>query len=187
MMDLLRHGDTGQTGFRGRLDDPLTPLGWRQMEAAASAGGPWAAVVSSPLRRCADFAADRARRLGLPFAADARLAELDFGRWEGATAAGLMESEPEALTRFWRDPWSNPPPGGEEPLAFEARVLAARRDLEQVHGDQPLLVVTHGGVIRVLLGAARSLPRAQWLAIEVPHASMHRLGSVSSSAPCPSS
>lgn len=186
MIDLLRHGDTGRTGFRGGLDDPLTRQGWLQMERAVSGGGPWAAVVSSPLSRCADFAADCASRLNLPFATDPRLAELDFGRWEGATAAELMDSEPEALARFWSDPWSNPPPDGENLAAFEARVLAAWRELERVHPEQPLLVVTHGGVIRALLGASRQLPRGQWLSIDVPHASMHRLRPFSSS-PCPSS
>lgn len=174
---LLRHGDTGCSGFRGRLDDPLTPLGWRQMEAALAEGEAWAAVASSPLRRCAAFASWYAERQGLPLRLDARLAELDFGAWEGATPAQLMASEAgaEALGRFWRDPWGHPPPGGERLDAFEARTLAAVRDAARAANGRPALAVTHGGVIRVLLRLWRGLPRAGLLAIEIPHGALRRL------------
>lgn len=174
---LLRHGDTGRSGFRGRLDDPLTPLGWRQMEAALAGGNAWAVVVSSPLVRCAAFAEQYAARRGLPLRLDARLAELDFGWWEGATAEDLMASEAgaEALGRFWRDPWGHPPPGGETLDAFEARALAAVQDVAREAGGRPALAVTHGGVIRVLLRLWRGLPREELLAIEAPHGALRRL------------
>ena len=46
-IELLRHGDTGQRSYRGRLDDPLLEIGWAQLRAAV-AGRDWDAVVSSP-------------------------------------------------------------------------------------------------------------------------------------------
>ena len=54
-IDLLRHGDTGQRSYRGQLDDPLSTLGWSQLRAAIF-GRSWDAIVTSPLRRCAEFA-----------------------------------------------------------------------------------------------------------------------------------
>ena len=93
MLELLRHGDTGQTGFRGRLDDALSPLGWVQMEAAV-AGRYWQRVHSSPLQRCRRFAEGLASRLGVPFALEPELIEYDFGEWTGRTPAELHASGP---------------------------------------------------------------------------------------------
>jgi alpha-ribazole phosphatase len=174
---LLRHGETGQSGFRGRLDDPLTLAGWEQMRRAThEARIPWQAVVSSPLVRCADFAHAFAAERGLPVERDDRLAELDFGNWEGQDAEALYRTQPEALGRFWADPWTFTPPNGEPLAAFEARVRAAWADLSERHADQHVLVVTHGGVIRLLLCLARGLAHSELLRLAVPHASLHRIG-----------
>lgn len=83
-IDLLRHGETaGGSRYRGSIDDALTPLGWAAMRAALGEECGWNRIVSSPLRRCADFARDLARRHGLPLDIDARLREIHFGDWEG--------------------------------------------------------------------------------------------------------
>ncbi|KIZ32850.1 alpha-ribazole phosphatase, partial [Stutzerimonas stutzeri] len=53
-IDLLRHGETERGGgFRGSLDDALTDRGWQQMREAVDGAGPWDALISSPLQRCA--------------------------------------------------------------------------------------------------------------------------------------
>ena len=59
ILDLLRHGETEQGGLRGSLDDALTEKGWAQMRDAVAEAGPWQVLVSSPLQRCARFAAFR--------------------------------------------------------------------------------------------------------------------------------
>lgn len=177
-VDLLRHGDTGQAGFRGQLDDPLSALGWQQMRAvcaehAGRAG--WTAVLSSPLRRCAEFAHALTRDLGLPLDLDAGLAEYDFGQWTGASPAELFSRDPEALERFWRDPLAHPPPGAETISAFSTRVQAA---LDAAHMREPqarLLVLTHGGVIRLLRCLQEARPLQAMSSVEVAHASLHRL------------
>lgn len=175
-LDLLRHGETGHAGFRGRTDDPLTPTGLEQMRAAVRSAGPWQAVVSSPLGRCAAFARELAEAARLPLELDPRLAEIDFGDWEGRDAAQLMESDAERLARFWDDPWQFTPPGGEPMAAFERRVCAAWAELSERHAGRPVLVVSHGGVIRLLLCLDRGLQRSELLNIAVPHASLHRIG-----------
>ncbi len=179
-LDLLRHGETlGGSRFRGRLDDPLTERGWEQMWAAVGPGDGggedvrvWDGIVTSPLARCADFARALSERQGIPLRMDPRLAELDFGDWEGQTAADLMARDAEALGRFWGDPVAHPPPGGEPLLAFQARVLAAWDELlRQDHGDRTL-VISHGGVIRVILCQVRGYPQGRLLELDVGHASL---------------
>ena len=66
-IDLLRHGETERGGgFRGSLDDALTARGWQQMHAALHGAGPWDALISSPLQRCAAFASQLAAQRALP-------------------------------------------------------------------------------------------------------------------------
>ncbi|SMB21066.1 7 alpha-ribazole-5'-phosphate phosphatase [Sterolibacterium denitrificans] len=188
---LLRHGATCETSdgvLRGRGDDALSPEGWRQLRRAATTTAQphrWRRIVSSPLRRCADFAHELAAQWALPLSIDARLSELDFGAWEGRHFNDLL-AEPDsaaALQGFWEDPWRHPPPQGETLLAFEARVLAAWNELSAVCAAEAeaetsaTLVITHGGVIRLLLCAMRGLPRTELLKLDVAHASLHLLPS----------
>lgn len=175
-LDLLRHGQTELGGgLRGSLDDALTEQGWAQMQAAVAEAGPWDVVVSSPLQRCARFAEPLAQRLNVPFVLEADLRELHFGDWEGRSAAQLMETDADALGAFWADPYTFTPPQGEPVEAFAERVLAALGRLRARHAGHSVLLVTHGGVIRLLLARARGLPREQLLQVEVPHASLSRL------------
>ncbi|MCW3148447.1 alpha-ribazole phosphatase family protein [Stutzerimonas stutzeri] len=169
-IDLLRHGETERGGgFRGSLDDALTPRGWQQMRDAVAGAGPWDVLVSSPLQRCAAFARDLAERSRLPLYLDADLRELHFGEWEGRSAAELMQVDADALGRFWADPYGYTPPGGEPLLHFEQRVLAALQRLQRRFARQRLLVVGHAGVMRLLLARQRGLPRERLLEVVVAH------------------
>ncbi|WP_448649467.1 alpha-ribazole phosphatase family protein [Pseudomonas corrugata] len=169
-LDLLRHGETELGGgLRGSLDDALTARGWEQMHAAVATGGPWDRLVSSPLQRCARFAEQLGRRLNVPVHLDADLQELHFGAWEGRSAAALMDTDAEALGRFWADPYEFTPPDGEPVQAFSMRVLAAVERLHSAYAGQRVLLVSHGGVMKLLLAQARGLPREQLLNVEVAH------------------
>ena len=173
-IDLLRHGDTGHRGFRGQLDDLPTGQGLAQMRAAV-AGRRWEAMASSPLRRCALFAREFAAELGVPLRIEPRLAEYRFGHWQGVPLERLAQDEGDALARFWADPAAHPPPGAETIAQFDARVRAALADLASTFEGRRVLVVTHGGVIRLLACRAQGLPWSRMAALEVPHASLHRL------------
>ena len=169
-LDLLRHGETELGGgLRGSLDDALTATGWQQMSAALIDRGPWNRVISSPLQRCAQFAEQLAFRLGVPVSLEKDLQELHFGAWEGQSAAALMETDAEGLGLFWADPYSFTPPQGEAVSDFSARVLAAVERLHQAYAGERVLLVSHGGVMRLLLAKARGLPREQLLNVEVAH------------------
>lgn len=173
-IDLLRHGETGQRSYRGQLDDALTEAGWAQLHAAV-AGRAWDCVVSSSLQRCAAFARELAKKRALPLCIDARLAEYHFGAWQGVPIETLAEQQGELLARFWADPVAHPPPGAEPFAAFRARLSAALDEIAQAAATQPVLVVTHGGVIRVLRCVVEGRGFGEMAGLEVPHASLHRM------------
>jgi len=175
-LDLLRHGETELGGgLRGSLDDALTATGWQQMREAVQGRGPWDRVLSSPLQRCARFAQELAGQLQLPLSLEPDLQELHFGAWEGQSAAALMETDADDLGRFWADPYAFTPPGGEPVELFSLRVLGAIERLYQACAGQRVLLVSHGGVMRLLLARARGLPRQQLLNVEVGHGALFRL------------
>jgi len=175
-LDLLRHGETELGGgLRGSLDDALTEKGWAQMRAAVIEQGPWDRLVSSPLQRCARFAEELGALLGLPVQLDKGLQELHFGAWEGQSAVALMETDAEALGLFWADPYSFTPPQGEPVVDFSTRVLAAVERLQAAYAGERVLLISHGGVMRLLLAQARGLPREQLLNVEVGHGTLFSL------------
>lgn len=175
-LDLLRHGETELGGgFRGSLDDHLTPIGWEQMRQATAEPAGWDVIISSPLRRCVDFARELAQQTGLPLALQPDLRELHFGDWEGRHARELMEECADDLGRFWSQPYAFTPPGGEPMALFEQRVLSAVSGLYQQHAGGHVLLVTHGGVMRLLTARARGLARDQLLQVEVGHGDRLRL------------
>lgn len=172
-LDLLRHGETEQGGgLRGSTDDALTARGWGQMRDAVLAKGPWDRIVTSPLQRCARYAESLMQALELPLSYEPGLQELHFGEWEGRSPAALMDTHERELGLFWNDPYAFTPPGGEPVLAFRERVLQAVEGLYQAYTGQRLLVITHGGVMRLLLAQARGLPREQLLQVEVGHGAL---------------
>ena len=175
-LDLLRHGETELGGgLRGSLDDALTDTGWAQMRAAVVDQGPWDRLISSPLQRCARFAEALGTKLDVPVQLEKDLQELHFGAWEGQSAAALMETDAEALGVFWADPYSFTPPQGERVADFATRVLAAVERLHAAYAGERLLLISHGGVMRLLLAQARGLPREQLLNVEVGHGAMFSL------------
>ncbi len=175
-LDLLRHGETELGGgLRGSLDDALTARGWEQMRAAVAEQGPWDRLVSSPLQRCALFANELGARLKVPVTLEKDLQELHFGAWEGQSAAALMETDAEGLGLFWADPYSFTPPEGEPVNDFSERVLGAVSRLYRAYAGERVLLISHGGVMRLLLARARGLPREQLLNVEVAHGSLFSL------------
>lgn len=173
-IDLLRHGDTGQRSYRGQLDDALSAQGWAQMHAAV-ADLHWDVVVASSMRRCAAFAQALAQARGVPLTLDARLKEYHFGDWQGVAIEDLAARQADALARFWADPVAHPPPNAEAFAAFAARLNGALDAIVRTHRGRRVLVVTHGGVIRLLRCIAEARDFGDMAGIDVPHASIHRL------------
>lgn len=173
-IDLLRHGDTGAHSYRGQLDDALTVEGWTQLRAATR-GRDWDAIVSSPLQRCAAFARELAAARGLSLRLEARLAEYHFGDWQGVPIETLAAEQGDALGRFWADPLTYPPPGAESLAQFRQRLSAALDAIVAEGAAARVLVITHGGAIRLLRCVAEGRTFGDMAGIDVPHASLHCL------------
>ncbi len=175
-IDLLRHGQPqGGDRFRGTRDDPLSELGWRQMRASVEGEAGWEQVVTSPLSRCAEFAGELAKRLGLPLETDAGFAELAFGEWEGVSYEEMRRNDPAAFAGFFADPLSHTPPGGEPLGDFCGRIDHAWEGLLERHGGKHVLLVCHGAVIRAIYRRILATPLERFFRIEAPYACLSRI------------
>lgn len=174
-LDLLRHGQTqAGSGFFGSTDTPLSEAGWRQMWDQV-AEHEWDVIVSSPLLRCRAFAERLRQQRELPLQLEPAFQELHFGDWEGQTAAQVYEHSPELLAAFWQDPYALTPAHAESMQHFSDRVLSALQRLQCSYAGQRVLLISHAGVMRLLLARAQGLPAAQLLQVPVDYASLHRL------------
>ena len=175
-LGLLRHGEVeGGPCFRGHTNDPLSKAGNLQMHSATQGECHWDQIISSPLKRCASFAREYALAHRLPLEFEEDMRELDFGDWEGLTAEQIMQDSPQALGDFWRDPMNHPPPGGETLNAFKQRVVTTWQRLHSRHVGKRVLLVTHGGVIRLLLCHLQQRPMDKIAEIEVAPAALFGL------------
>lgn len=178
IIDLIRHGEPeGGPMFRGAKNDPLSERGWQQMNAAIGPEERWDVVLSSPMERCIRFAETVAERLAIPLHSDARLREIGFGEWEGMTLEQIQTRYgKERLARFWADAELNTPPGGERLSHFQLRIEAAWQEWTERLAGQRVLLVCHGGVVRVAIGAIMGIPRERVLsAMQVPYACRSRV------------
>ena len=175
-VDLLRHGEcSGGDILRGRTDSPLSERGREQMRGALADLGGWHRVVTSPLSRCRDFAERHAERLDLPLSIKPDWREVDFGVWDGRPIDALYSEDADALNRYYREPGSVTPEGG-EPLPNAAeRVGRAWRALLREHRGRHLLVFTHGGVMRLLLAELQNAPLTATHFFNIPHGALTRV------------
>ncbi|MCH7335008.1 histidine phosphatase family protein [Acinetobacter sp. NIPH 2699] len=162
-IDLLRHGETTLSHtLRGHLDDELTQQGWLQMQSttqnAIDQNTVWDVIISSPLQRCCVFAEHLAKLLQRPLIINQHIKEMYFGDWEGISTQKIYETSPELLANFWQFPTQYHAPNGESLAQFQQRILTG---FEQIHQQmqenhwQTALIVTHGGVIKLLTCLAR--------------------------------
>jgi broad specificity phosphatase PhoE len=152
---LARHGETewNRLGrWQGHTDIPLTELGRSQARALAERlrGEPVRHIVASDLSRARETALIVAEALGgLPVLEDADLRERMFGAFEGLTRTQCETERGEDWARYLEDP-SVGPPGAESHAAIVARTRRALMRAAALPGAEGILLVTHGGVMRVL-------------------------------------
>ena len=108
-------------------------------------------IVSSPLRRALRLAEALDARVKI----DARLAEIDFGDWEGRRWDDI---ERGAIDAWAADVLNFTPPGGESVADLQRRAI----DFATTLTGPCVALVTHAGVIRALLGHWQQLPVAEW-------------------------
>ena len=168
-IDLLRHGEPiGGVRIRGQLDDPLSDAGWKQMHARVEAlESDWECVVTSPLKRCFDFAKTIAESHQLPLDVEPDFKEIGFGVWQGKRRDEL---DPASLAKFNQNPLAYTPANAEPLIEFNQRVLTTWDNLLQRLNQRNCLLVTHAGVIRAVVAALQQKPLHEFFKLKVPFA-----------------
>jgi broad specificity phosphatase PhoE len=168
---LVRHGVTPWHAERrvlGQRDIPLSPEGLEQARTAARAllGVKLAEVLSSPLQRAVQTAEVIGQEFSIDVARDPRLSDFKLGKWTGMSYAEVGATV--EYQRFLREPDTTTIPGGENLEEIRRRATAA---IEQALSDSPsgdaVAVVTHAGIIRVLLTHYMGSPPANYHRIRV--------------------
>ncbi|MFC3150991.1 histidine phosphatase family protein [Litoribrevibacter euphylliae] len=175
-VDLLRHGECegAQSIYRGIIDSPLSKKGWETLDnAIASVETDWDVIITSPKQRCKRYAMALAEELKKPFEIDTGFREINFGRWEGLTFKDVWKAESDNVTAFYTQPDSNPH-GGESVAQMTQRVNAAWSKMLARHQGKRILLVNHGGIIRVLLSELLSIPMSSVSKMEVPYGCLTR-------------
>lgn len=157
----MRHGESewNRVGrWQGWEDIALTPAGEDQARARGaelrSAQLTFAAVHTSDLVRAAHTAALLAEALGVAtMHTHTGLRERFGGEWQGRDRDEIIERWPEERAA-WRRGELEAPPGGETDAQVLERVVRAVEQIDRTSAPGALLVVTHGGVVRLLAGRA---------------------------------
>lgn len=160
---LVRHGEStwNTAGLaQGHNDQAeLTSRGQRQAAEAAERfrGHPVRAIFASDLRRALQTATAFSRVLGLPVITDPRLRERSLGVLEGTPSAAIGPEVTGLADGRVRDPDARPA-GGESVRDLYLRAANFCDDLttgelavsDGAAADGDVLVVAHGGTVRVL-------------------------------------
>lgn len=152
---LIRHGETAWTVMRryqGTTDTSLNAEGLKQAQAIARTlqKEKITRLYCSTLKRARDTARLIGQKLKLKPAADSRLNEISFGKWEGAYYRNLYAGGGRTFTA-WRRGKLRRPPGGESVDSLARRVGQFLKELVERYPDDTVAVVSHGGPIKMFL------------------------------------
>lgn len=166
---LVRHGATRANLERpywlqgkGR-DEPLAAQGLRQAQQARDLLRTWpfAAIVSSPLRRARETAEAIAAARGQQVRVVDALHEGDVGRWEGRTWEEIRAAEPDYYQQFVADPATHGYPEGENFLQVARRIAPVLLGLFTEYAGETVVVVGHQITHRAFLGELLGLGAGQ--------------------------
>lgn len=177
LIDLLRHGEpVGGRAYRGNsVDDPLTGTGWQQMRKAVGQYTQWDRIITSPLRRCREFAEELGDRINVTVTIETEFREVGFGAWEGKSPGEIVEADPESYEAFYRDPEHCRPDGAEPLNEFSDRVIGAFDTLVQTCNGGNALVVSHAGVMRAIIAHVLVAPPSSMYRLRIDNGGMVRI------------
>jgi alpha-ribazole phosphatase len=178
---LVRHAPVEANGLiYGHLDLKADFSNRDRMAALAKILPNPAAVVSSDLGRCKDTARkilDLQERTTAPIIERAMLREQNFGRWEGKPYQEVEAEHKEQYQSFFDDPVGCRPEGGESFQQLVERVDAELLWLDQSVMSQDIILITHAGVIRALVGLALGIMPQKMLSLVIDPLSLTHLTS----------
>src|ERR1700761_6909182 len=177
-----RHGQTEanlQKRFSGKKDTPLTALGREQAHEIGQVLKrelglkPSTACVASPLQRARTTMEIARGVLKLPpggYTTDARIQEIDLGRWDQLTDDEARALDPAYFDRRAADKWNVPALGGENYEEVAARLTDFIGDLKA-----DTFIVSHGAATRILRGLFLGLDAAHMSALDEPQGVVFRV------------
>lgn len=177
---LFRHGEPCETihgRCYGKLDVELSAVGTKQVQAAADylRAEPLAAVYASPRRRTQQSAEILVQGRDCAVKLEKRLAEIDFGDFEGRSYEDIAASYPAIYKQWMEQPTEVQFPNGESFDQMRNRVLEAFRELLRRHSGQTIALVVHGGVNRIILADVLGVPPHNIFRIAQAYAALNLL------------
>ena len=153
---LIRHAETHwnrESRIQGHGDSALTIRGRKEADAWGRLlkRVAWDRILGSDLGRALDTAAILNRHLQIPFDADSRLREQDWGEWTAKPSDTIKNKELHKLDEDRRAGWLFCPPGGEDRISVWQRSHNALVTAARKWPGSTILVVTHEGVIKNLI------------------------------------
>jgi broad specificity phosphatase PhoE len=172
---LWRHGRTGYNAegrFQGQQDIPLDDVGLDQSKRAAHAlasmlDGESVRILTSDLSRASVTAGQLAELLAVPVVLDARLREVNAGRWQGLLREQIIAGWPTDYAA-WRRGDLDVRLGdtGETRRETSARAAAAITEAEAQMDGGALVCVSHGGALRGAILDLIGSPDGPWTALD---------------------
>lgn len=176
-IDLVRHGEVQTPGlFCAKANEPLSETGWHQLKALKNQEK-WSGIVSSPQKRCSEFAAQLAQHQRIPLCVDQTWREMNFGRWSGQSYQSVWETDAPLLTQLWKTPLGFTAPEGESMQDFIIRIQGGWEKLLKQYQSEHILVLTHAGAIRALLATVLNIDYQSTQKFTVAHGKINRIRS----------
>ena len=153
---LIRHGETewnSQQRMQGHSNSDLSSVGQAQIQALGQwmKNAPFDHIYSSDSLRAKQTAEAITQFSGHELKIDLRLREKNLGVFEGLTSEEARERHPEVFRLFKTAGSKYVIDEGESTQQLEDRALEIVDEIRIKHPEERVLLVTHGGFIRVVM------------------------------------
>jgi probable phosphoglycerate mutase len=153
---LIRHGETewnSQQRMQGHSNSDLSSLGQAQIQALGQwmKNVPFDHIYSSDSLRAKQTAEAITQFSGHELKIDLRLREKNLGVFEGLTSEEARERHPEVFRLFKTAGSKYVIDEGESTQQLQDRALEIVDEIRIKHPEEHVLLVTHGGFIRVVM------------------------------------
>ncbi len=153
---LIRHGETewnSQKRMQGHSNSDLSSVGQAQIQALGQwmKNVPFDLIYSSDSLRAKQTAEAITQFSGNELQFDQRLREKNLGVFEGLTSEEARERHPEVFRLFKTAGSKYVIDEGESTQQLQDRALEIVNEIRIKHPEERVLLVTHGGFIRVVM------------------------------------